>query len=78
MDEESLTRIAAMTGGRYFRARSTAQLEEIYGLLDELEPVAQDPEVYRPVVSLYHWPLGLAWLIVAGLVLLRVGRIARV
>jgi Ca-activated chloride channel family protein len=71
MDEASLTRIAERTGGRYFRARNTVQLEEIYRLLDELEPVAQDPQTYRPVVSLYHWPLGLSWLTVASLVLLR-------
>lgn len=62
LDEDTLQEIAALTGGGYFRARSSGELSEIYGLLDELEPVDQDAEVFRPVASLYHWPLGLALL----------------
>ncbi len=69
LDEETLQAIAEQTGGRYFRARNTAELQEIYELLDELEPIAQDVKKFRPRKSLYYWPLSLA-LLLAGLLLL--------
>ncbi len=65
LDEATLGAIAEATGGRYFRARDTAALREIYALLDELEPVEADVERLRPVAELYVWPLGLALLVVA-------------
>jgi Ca-activated chloride channel family protein len=49
-----------MTGGRYFRARDTAELAGIYALLDELEPAESDEAGFRPVQEMFHWPLGLA------------------
>jgi len=58
LDEETLTKIADMTGGRYFRAVDTAALQDIYRLLDEMEPVAEPEAGFRPVSALYHWPLG--------------------
>ncbi len=60
LDETSLRAIAELTGGRYFRARDSAELEQIYAMLDELEPVEKDQNVFRPVTALYYWPLGLA------------------
>ncbi len=38
LDEEGLTRIAEVTGGRYFRATDTNSLKAIYDTIDELEP----------------------------------------
>ena len=70
LDEETLKRIAAISGGRYFRARSTTGLAEVYAIIDALEPVEQDPETYRPVAALYYWPMGLAWLLACALLLL--------
>ena len=58
LDEETLTRIAESTGGRYFRAKDTATLQDIYRILDEMEPVAEPEAGFRPVKSLYFWPLG--------------------
>ncbi len=58
LDEETLTQIAEQTGGRYFRAVDTAGLQDIYRLLDEIEPVAEPEAGFRPVKSLYFWPLG--------------------
>ena len=58
LDEETLTAIANQTGGQYFRAKDTAGLQEIYRLLDELEPVAEPEAGFRPIKSLYYWPLG--------------------
>ncbi|MBV1906298.1 MAG: VWA domain-containing protein [Pseudomonadales bacterium] len=69
LDEETLTRIAEATGGEYFRAHNTVELREIYALIDSLEPVEQDPEVFRPTQSLFVWPLGSAWLVVIVLYL---------
>lgn len=60
LDEDTLGIIAKSTGGRYFRARDTEQLAEIYAELDRLEPVEQEHEIYRPISELYFWPLGLA------------------
>ena len=37
LDEETLTRIAGITGGKYFRATDTKSLEEIYREIDKLE-----------------------------------------
>ncbi len=58
LDEETLTQIATLTGGRYFRATDTATLQDIYGLVDELEPVEEPEAGFRPVKSLYYLPLG--------------------
>ena len=60
LDTATLTEIAELTGGIYQRARNTQELEAIYAALDELEPIEQDQETYRPVKSLYFWPLGIA------------------
>ncbi|VAX07077.1 Aerotolerance protein BatA [hydrothermal vent metagenome] len=60
LDEKTLTAIATQTGGRYFRARNTRELKQIYSLLDELEPVEQDSLRFRPIRALFYWPLGLA------------------
>lgn len=65
LDEQTLNAIAELTGGRYFRARDTEELAEIYALLDELEPAETDEEGFRPVREFFHWPLGLALAIAA-------------
>ena len=70
LDEQTLTRIAEITDGRYFRARSTVGLAEIYAIIDALEPVEQDPETHRPIAALYYWPMGLAWLLACLLLIL--------
>lgn len=67
LDEDALKTIAEMTGGHYFRAKDTAGLQEIYRLLDELEPVAEPEAGFRPVKSLYYWPLGGAFALAAFL-----------
>jgi len=64
LDEDTLRQIATHTDGRYFRARDTQELERIYTLLDELEPLEADTESFRPVDELYPWPLAAALLLV--------------
>lgn len=67
LDEATLTGIAELTGGRYFRAKDTAGLQDIYRLVDELEPVDEPEAGFRPVKSLYYWPLGGAFALAAFL-----------
>ena len=73
LDEALLTRMAEQTGGRYFRARSLPELEMIYDSIDQLEPIEQEGQFYRPVTELYVWPAGTAvalWLLLSALRLL--------
>lgn len=65
LDEDTLRAIAERTGGAYFRARDAEALAQIYERLDELEPVESDQEAVRPVDDLFHWPLGVAAVIVS-------------
>jgi len=60
LDEDTLKAIASKTGGRFFRARDIAQLQEIYQILDEIEPVTDESQSFRPVTELYQWPLATA------------------
>ena len=73
LDEGLLTRMAQQTGGRYFRARSLPELEMIYDSINQLEPIEQEGQFYRPVTELYVWPAGIAvalWLILIAVQLL--------
>jgi len=57
LDEDTLKAIANTTGGQYYRAQNTAKLIEIYAIIDDLEPIEQEAETYRPIAALYHWPM---------------------
>lgn len=63
LDERLLTKLAEDTGGRYFRARDLNELNQIYQLIDQLEPIERDSVTYRPQRSLLHWPLAVALLL---------------
>lgn len=71
LDETTLNAIAVQTGGRYFRARNPEELVQIYTLLDQLEPVAQNTEIFRPTKALFYWPLGFALMLSSLLILLK-------
>ena len=66
LDEKMLTRMADRTGGRYFRARDSAQLAGIYRAIDKLEPVAETGQSLRPIDELYWLPLAFALLLGMG------------
>ncbi|KAA3650017.1 MAG: VWA domain-containing protein [Proteobacteria bacterium] len=57
LDEATMIRIANLTGGQYFRATNTQELNAIYERLNELEPLAEEDRFYRPTKALYYWPL---------------------
>ncbi len=71
LDERTLKAIAQITGGRYFRARDTAELLAVYDAIDALEPVKNEERVYRPVDELFYWPLGTSLVLSLGLLLMR-------
>jgi Ca-activated chloride channel family protein len=60
LDEKMLTRMADKTGGRYFRARDSAELADIYREIDKLEPAADTKQSLRPIDELYWLPLAAA------------------
>jgi Ca-activated chloride channel family protein len=69
LDPATLKAIAEATGGRYFQATDTAQLETVYDELDRLEPSIRDTRSYRPMRPLFMWPAGAALLFSIGLAL---------
>ena len=71
LDETTLTEIASTTGGRYFRARNIDQLQQIYQLLDQLEPSQQAEQMIQPQQALFHWPLALALLLSLSLAVVK-------
>jgi len=71
VDEALLTAVAEATGGRYFRARTPQELQGIYQILDELEPVEQEATTFRPIQSLAWLPIGCALFLGLVLIVLR-------
>jgi Ca-activated chloride channel family protein len=74
LDEKTLKEIAEKTGGRYFRARDTEELEKIYTLLDKLEPIQEDSQTFRPTKALYPWPLAIAILLSSIIIIVFIRR----
>lgn len=71
LDEKTLKSIAEKTGGRYFRARNTEELNQIYQLLDALEPVEKDQQYFRPRSELFVWPLAVSLLLASVIAISR-------
>jgi len=69
IDEKTLQTIADTTGGKYFRARDINELNKIYSLIDQLEPIEQENQSFRPIQALYYWPLSLAFILAALIML---------
>lgn len=63
LDEPLLQQLADLGHGRYFRARSQADLAAIHQAIDSLEPATRPQVLYRPSQELYPWPLALALLL---------------
>jgi Ca-activated chloride channel family protein len=65
IDEEGLRKIAEKTGGKYFRARSEKELEEIYNEIDQLEKTeikVKEYVQYKELFSMFVY-LGMGLLI---------------
>ena len=57
MDEEALKNIAELTGGRYFNARNTKALEEVYAEIDQLEKTVHEGRMYTQYSEQFRYPL---------------------
>jgi Ca-activated chloride channel family protein len=77
LDPATLQAIARESGGHYFQATDTAQLEQVYDELDRLEPSIRDSRSYRPLQALFMWPAALALLLSVGLALAALPQRAR-
>jgi Ca-activated chloride channel family protein len=57
IDEETLTEIAKITGGKYFRATDTASLKEVYKQIDSLEKTEMEEAKYTEYSELFPYLL---------------------
>lgn len=55
LDEDTLKEIAGATGGLYFRAVDTDELEKIYGEIDQMEKTEVKVKEYSDYQELYFW-----------------------
>ncbi|WP_162063996.1 vWA domain-containing protein [Vibrio taketomensis] len=62
LDEATLKQIAEITGGKYFRARNTQDLSDIYATINQLEPISQTTQTWRPQQEWFRYPLSIAFL----------------
>ena len=62
IDERLLTEIAAMTGGRYFRATDSESLKHIFAEINLLEKTTLQRVIYRRFDEAYRVPLSLGLL----------------
>jgi len=66
LDEETLKKIAAMTGGEYFRAADTESLRQIYSQIDKLEKTKIENKGYKQYEPLF------GFFVLAAMILLAV------
>jgi len=64
IDEDTLTKISDMTGGKYFRADNAENFQKIYAEIDKLEKTEADVKKFAQYTELF------AWLIALGIVAL--------
>jgi Ca-activated chloride channel family protein len=74
MDEDTLQRIANISGGAYFRATDTSALEEISTRIGQLEKTEAESRTAFLPTPLYRIPLAVALLALLGLGLFPEGR----
>jgi Ca-activated chloride channel family protein len=66
IDEDTLKKVAEVTGGRYFRATDTPTFEQIYDEIDQLEKSPYQGLQYLEYDELYVWLAIPAFLLLAG------------
>ncbi|CAH8189683.1 vWA domain-containing protein [Vibrio aestuarianus] len=71
LDEKTLTEIANITGGKYFRARNSQDLANIYDTINQLEPISQATQTWRPQTEWFGYPLLAALMLSVILIVLR-------
>jgi Ca-activated chloride channel family protein len=63
MDIATLKKIAKVSGGKFYLASNTAQLNKIYDEINRLEQTEHQIYQYRLQTELYHYPLSVAFLL---------------
>jgi Ca-activated chloride channel family protein len=71
IDEDTLQKIANVTGGKYYRADNAKRLEEVYNEIDKLERTEAEVRKYSRHQELF------VWLIAPGLALLLIELVLR-
>lgn len=66
IDEDTLKRVADLTGGRYFRATDRESLEETYAEIDRLEKTRIQVKEFTRYGELFGYPLALAAVLLLG------------
>jgi len=66
IDEESLRKIAEMTGGKYFRATDRKQLDSIYREIDSMEKTEIKVTEYTRYSELFYYFVSIAGLVLLG------------
>ncbi len=70
IDEETLREIAARTNGKYYRARSGEELDQIYAEIDRLEKTKVETAQHIQYVELFqHFAFGAFGLLVLEMLL---------
>jgi Ca-activated chloride channel family protein len=66
IDEDTLQKIASLTGGKYYRADNGKRLEEVYNEIDKLERTEAEVRKYSHHNELFGWVIapGLALLLI--------------
>jgi Ca-activated chloride channel family protein len=57
VDEDTLAKIAQMTGGQFFRATDTEKLAQTYAQIDRMEKTTHAVKRYEHVSELFAWAL---------------------
>lgn len=70
IDEEMLSSVAKLTGGKYYRATDTEELRQIYKEIDELERSKVEELIYTDYKDLYPLYLGISFGLLLGAFLL--------
>jgi Ca-activated chloride channel family protein len=70
IDEKTLTKVAQITGARYFRATDTRSLKEIYNEINKMETTTRTIKNFEHYRELFPYPV-LAALLLFGIALLR-------
>jgi Ca-activated chloride channel family protein len=78
IDEDTLKKIASITGGEYFRAENTKSLENIYTRINKMEKTIMKPRYYVDYEPEYRLPMILGLILLVAAVFLDLFVVAKV
>ncbi|MBF0224075.1 MAG: VWA domain-containing protein [Desulfobacterales bacterium] len=70
IDEETLSKVADITGGQYYRATDTDSLERIYDEINKMEATTRKVKKFEHYNELFYWFAGIGLIILAIEILL--------